>query len=355
MVLTKHLRTPRSLSCWFGLCLLLTLPPVFAKNYVLKFATLAPPGSTWMNLMEDWAQEVDNKTQGQLTFKFYPGGVQGDEPDVLRKIRFGQLQGAALTGYGIGHIYPPARIMEFPFLFDPDYQEIDVIRNKLMPDIEAGFSDNGYQLLGWMEVGFIHFFSTKPIHSFADLRQQRIWLWQGDPLGEAMFRASGLAPVPLSITDVFTSLSTGLVDTVYCTPLAAIALQWFTKVHYMTNLPMANAIGGLVVSNRFFQQLPPHLQQVLRETGQTASDKLISATRADNEASLAILKDEGISFLFDPEDVSETELAEMRDKALSMVVKHNYIPGEWVERVESLLLEYRSRSETLVEKDTGRP
>ncbi len=324
-----------------SLALLLGSGMVAAKQYVLKFATLAPPGSTWMNLMEEWADEVDKQSNGQLVFKFYPGGMQGDEPDVLRKIRFGQLQGAAITGYGIGNIYPPARVMEFPFLFDT-YEEIDYVRAGLMPDIEQGFRDNGYELLGWMEVGFVHFFSKNPINSFDDLRAQRIWLWQGDPLGEAMFRASNLAPVPLSITDVFTSLSTGLVDTVYCTPLASLALQWFTKVDYMTNLPMLNAIGGLVVSNKFFNQLPPELQTILRDTGKVASDRLITATRADNQASLDILKQEGITFLMNPEDVDQAELTQMRDAAMEKIIEHDYIPKAFIDRARERLTEYRA-------------
>ncbi|WJW76554.1 TRAP transporter substrate-binding protein DctP [Thiohalobacter sp. IOR34] len=310
-------------------------------RYVLKFATLAPPGSTWMNLLEDWGEAVKVRSEGRLVFKFYPGGVQGDEPDVLKKIRFNQLQGAALTGYGMGRIYSPARVLELPFLFN-DYAEIDFVREHFMPEFEQGFRDHGYELLGWMEVGFVYFFSKQPIHSFDDLKQQRIWLWQGDPLGEALFRASGLAPVPLSITDVFTSLSTGLLDTVYCTPLAAIALQWFTKVGYVTELPMANGIGGLLVSRRFFDRLPPDLQQILRDTGREASRELIRATRVDNAKSIEVLKEEGLEFMFGPEDLDPAELVAMRDKAAQELTRQNYIPAELLQRTRRLLHEFRS-------------
>lgn len=313
-----------------------------AAEYTLKFATLAPPGSTWMNLLEDWGSAVKERSNGRLEFKFYPGGVQGDEPDVLKKIRFGQLHGGAFTGYGIGQMYSPARVLELPFLFE-NYAEIDHVRSRLMPEFETGFQERGYRLLGWMEVGFVYFFSQQPVNNLDELKQRRIWLWQGDALGEAMFRAGDLAPVPLSITDVFTSLSTGLIDTVYCTPLASIALQWFTKTQYVADLPLTNGIGALVVSNKFFATLPPDLQKLLAETGHATGEKLIAATRIDNEKSLDVLKQEGLKFVMPPEQIDRQELLRMRDAAAAELTASGYIPKELYERTWDYLTKYRSQ------------
>lgn len=316
-----------------------------AAEFTLKFATLAPPGSTWMNLLEEWGETVKTRSQGRLEFKFYPGGVQGDEPDVLKKIRFGQLHGGAFTGYGIGQMYSPARVLEMPFLFE-NYAEIDHVRARLMPEFERGFQDHGYRLLGWMEVGFVYFFSQQPIEKFDDLKQRRIWLWQGDALGEAMFRAGKLAPVPLSITDVFTSLSTGLIDTVYCTPLASIALQWFTKTRYVADLPLTNGIGALVVSNKFFDGLPPDLQQLLAETGRETGENLITATRVDNEKSLDVLKQEGLKFVMSPEQTDRQELLRMRDEAAAELTASGYIPKELYARTTDYLQQFRAGQTT---------
>jgi TRAP-type C4-dicarboxylate transport system substrate-binding protein len=314
-----------------------------AQSFVLKFATLAPAGSAWMQLLEDWAQEVSEKSDGRLVFKIYPGGVQGDEPDVLKKIRFGQLQGGAFTGYGVGHIYSPARALELPFLFN-GIDEIDYVRNRFMPTIEQGYRDNGYELLGWMEVGLIYFFSSKPIYSLEDLKKRRIWQWTGDPMGQAFFDASGIAPVPLSIIDVYTSLSTGLIDTVYCPPLGAIALQWFTKTRYVTNVPMANGIGSLVVSSRFFQSLPQDLQKLLKSTGQKTGEQLIEVTRRDNKKSLEILKGKGMEFILNPEDLDAKEVAEISRKAGEILMKSGYIPEATIRDIRTWLADYRAGS-----------
>ena len=334
----------RLIRIWL-VCLLLAAAgtSTAGRVHTLKFATLAPPGSTWMKILEDWGREVERRSDGRLRIRFYPGGIQGDEPDVLRKIRFGQLHGAALTGYGIGHIYPAARILEMPFLFR-NYDEIDRVRASLMPEFERGFRDHRFELLGWMEVGFVHFFSKKRIDTLDELKSLRIWLWQGDPLGEAMFRAGGFSPVPLSITEVYTSLQTGLLDTVYCTPLAAIALQWFTQVKYVSELRMANAIGAIVVSERFFRRLPDDLGALLRSTGQAVGERLIEATRRDNEKSIQVLREEGLEFVLPPEQLDMNELTRMRDQALEQLTRSGYIPVELVRRVRDMLDEIRRNS-----------
>lgn len=325
-----------------GLCLLLLCQPLAAERvHILKFATLAPAGTTWMNLLQEWADDVRQKSRGRLIFKIYPGGVQGDEPDVLRKIRFGQLQGGAFTGYGIGHFYSPARVLELPFLFN-DIHEIDFVRERFMPEIEQGYRDNGFELLGWMEVGFIYFFSREPIYSLDDLKKRRIWHWQGDPIGQAFFNASGITPVPLSIIDVYTSLSTGLVDTVYTPPLGAIALQWFTKTEFVTNVPMANGIGSLVVSRRFYQDLPQDLQKLLKSTGAVIGERLVTETRRENAEALELLRKKGMKFVLNPEDLDADEVAEISRKAGDSLMHSGYIPKTIIDNVNAWLREYRT-------------
>jgi TRAP-type C4-dicarboxylate transport system substrate-binding protein len=273
----------------------------------------------------------------------YSGGVMGDEPDVLRKIRKGQLHGGMFTGYGIGRIYSPARVLEMPFLFK-DINESDYVREQIMPDLEIGFRANGFELLGWPEVGFIHFFSTKPITSVDDIRQRRIWLWQGDPLGEAFFKAAEIDPIPLSIMDVYTQLSTkhGSIDTVYTSTFGAIALQWYSKLRYATNIPLTNAIGGVVISSRFYNKLPPDLQHLLKTTGKEMSDAIRLNAREENRKSIEILKDNGIEFMFDWEDVDMDEMLAIRDNAATYLEQTDYIPASIFARTKKMLSDYRS-------------
>ena len=341
----SSLRVPDFIKAVSGLLLCLGLvlsAPLHAERvYILKFATLAPAGTAWVNLLEDWANEVKRDSKGRLVIKIYPGGVQGDEPDVLKKMRFGQLQGGAFTGYGIGQIYSPTRVLELPFLFN-SIDEIDHVRAQYMPEIAQGYRDNGYELVGWMEVGFIYFFSKAPIRTLDDMKARRIWNWQGDPMGKAFFDASGLSPVPLSIIDVYTSLSTGLIDTMYAPPLGAIAMQWFTKTGYITDLPMANGIGSLVVSRRFYQNLPQDLQKLLKRTGEATGEKLIETTRRDNAEGLEILRQRGVEFVEADEDLRSGEVVNIRVRAGEHLMKTGYIPETVIDKVNGWLADYRA-------------
>jgi len=267
----------------------------------------------------------------------------GDEPDVLRKIRSRQLQGAFFTGYGIGRIYSSARVLEMPFLFR-NTDESDYVRDQLMPEIEAGFRFKGFELLGWPEIGSIHFFSKKPINSLAELKTRRIWLWQGDPVGEAFAEASGVSPVPLSIIDVYTQLSArhGSIDTVYNSAFGALTMQWHTKLSYATNVSMTNAIGALVVSNRFYKKLPADLQQLLKTSGQEIAEKINRITRRDNEQSITLLKESGIHFLWDWNDQEKQDLLTIRDKAAQSLIKSDYISNKMFSRTTSLLKTFRA-------------
>jgi TRAP-type C4-dicarboxylate transport system substrate-binding protein len=316
-----------------------------AETYELKFATLMPTGTAWTKILDNWVKEVEQKSNGRIKFKMYSGGVMGDEPDVLRKIRKGQLHGGMFTGYGIGRIYSPARVLEMPFLFK-NVKESDYIREQIMPDLEIGFRESGFELLGWPEVGFIHFFSTKPITSIDDIKTMRIWLWQGDPLGEAFFKAARIDPVPLSIMDVYTQLSAkhGSIDTVYTSTFGAIALQWYSKLNYATRIPLTNAIGGVVISNQFYNKLPADLQQLLKTTGKTMSDEIRINAREENVKSIAILEKNGIEFMLDWDDVDMNEILAIRNDAASYLEKTNYIPASIFSRTEKLLTDYRNQS-----------
>ena len=133
-----------------------------AKKYKIKIATLAPEGSSWMKRFHEASRVIENRSQGRLKIKVYAGGIMGDEADIIRKIRIGQLHGAAVTGVGLGIIQPAVRVLDLPFLFESD-EELDFIREQLDEEFDQKFEERGYVLLGWGEVGWIHVFSKRPV------------------------------------------------------------------------------------------------------------------------------------------------------------------------------------------------
>ena len=219
----------------------------FCKTKLLKFALLAPEGSTWSKVMHSFDKELRKKTSGRVGFKFYEGAILGDERDVIRKMRIGQVHAAGFTGLGLGLINPNVRVLELPMLVET-YAEADAVRNKLKAQLETGFLKKGFEMLGWSETGFVYILSNKPISSRKDMSGVKMWAWEGDQLVETLYKASNIVPIPTSITEVLTSLQTHLIDGVYAPPLAAIALQWYTQTKYMTDLKLSDSTGGVLVT-----------------------------------------------------------------------------------------------------------
>jgi TRAP-type C4-dicarboxylate transport system substrate-binding protein len=267
-----------------------------AEPLTIKFATVAPEGSTWMNTMKELEKTISEKTQGRIAFRVYAGGVAGDELDVLRKIRIGQLQSAAFSGVGFGQILPSVRVLDLPFLFRND-KEVDLVLKEMEGFFAEQFRQKGFELLSWAEVGNVHLFSQQPIRKVSDLAKLKVWAWTGDPIAKETFSAMGTNPIPLAITDVTTALNTGMIDTVYAPPLGAIALQWNLYVKYMTSLPLAHSTGAVLISKNFAQKIPPEYFKIMKDEFHRSMDRLTLELRKQTQESLALLEKGGIKIL----------------------------------------------------------
>lgn len=299
------------LTLLFAAVLALAVSPVAAEKRI-KIATLAPEGTTWMKLMNDMAKEIQQKTNGEVKLKFYAGGVMGDEGDVIRKMKFGQVHGGGFTGRGLGEINSQERVLELPRLFEKS-SEVDCVLGKVTGRLSKGFEDQGFVLLGWAETGFVYVFTNKPIKTAADMKGVKMWMWEGDPLAEALFKANGIVPVPLDLPNVLTSMQTGLIDAVYSSPYAMVAMQWHTRVKYMSTAKLTWASGALLISQKEFAKLSPEEQGVVRTVSATYLRKLTEQTRKDNDSAMAVLKKSGIQIIdMDPiEGTRKLEAASM--------------------------------------------
>ena len=262
----------------------------------LKIATIAPDGSSWMKSFRAMDKEVRAATKNRVRFKAYPGGVQGDEKDVLRKIRIGQLHGGGFTGLGMGAIFPDTLVVAVPMLVQT-YDEIDYIKEELGDYFRKGIADNGFVLLGWQEVGFVYLMSKTPIRTMDDLRKVRIWAWQGDQVAPAVFREAKINPVYLAVHDVLPALQTGLLDATYSSPLGAVVLQWHTKIKYMNDVPLTYALSGIVVTKKAFDKIPANLQPVVLNICERYLRDQVIKTREDNAKAIEVLKKRGVEMI----------------------------------------------------------
>lgn len=325
---------------------LLLVATANAQATTFKIATIAPDGTSWMNEMRAGAAEIKKLTAGRVVFRFYPGGIMGNDNSVLRKIRVGQLHGGAITGGGLADILPEAQVYSLPFTFR-DYAEVDYVRKQMDPVLMQALEKEGYVGFGISEGGFAYLMSDTPVAGVSALKGHKIWVPEGDVISRKAFESTGVSPIPLPLTDVLTGLQTGLVDTVAATPTGAIALQWHTRVQNLTDIPLMYIYGTLVIKGRAFERLSAADQKIVRKIMGDIFIRLNRQNREDNTSALAALKAQGISFV-ESNVVEQREWQGLVNNAMEKLIANKLFDPA----IHQRLLGYRDtyRSQAINEK-----
>ncbi len=307
-------------------------------KYLFKIGSIAPSGSVWAQQFDKFAAEVKNKTDGEVGFRIYAGGVMGDDQAMYRKMRVGQLQGGGFTMTGIGEIVPDFRVMSVPFLFD-SYGEVDYVLQGLLPNLIDKFRKKKLELISLTEVGFIYAMSTKPVSSIPALKNSTNWIPSGDPVSRALLTSLGITPVQLSIPDVLSSLQSGLVDTVYNSLYGSIILQWFTKAKYITDMAYGYAYGVFLLEGKSFAKLPEKYKELIHVAAAKHFPVLLEKTRISNRESRQVLIDRGVKFVKTDADTTR-QLKESRDLSVKDLIKTAFSPEIYQQTIQ-LLEEFR--------------
>lgn len=260
---------------------------------LMRIATLAPAGTGAGRVFQTYDKALQERTGGRLKARLYAGGVAGDERDVIRKMKVGQLEGAALTATGLGQIVRSVLVLQLPGLFE-NREQLAKVRSELAKDFQKQFSDAGYVLLGWGDVGDRRMFSKKPVASPEDFKTMRPWVWRDDPLGTELMTLIGANGVALGLPEVFPALQTGMVDTVTATAATAVGLQWFRFVKYMSKSTGEPVIGASIVRKAWFEALPPDVQHLLLETSTQVEQQLLAGVHEEDERAASTLRTRGI-------------------------------------------------------------
>lgn len=306
----------------------------------LKIATLSPEGSSWMKLLRSHAKAISDQTDGEVKFKFYPGGVMGDDKAVLRKMRVGQLHGAVLTAGGLAQTYPDIVSYNMPMWFR-DEAEIDHVRATMDDVLMAGLRKNKFVGFGFAEVGFAYPMSQVRTSAVTEVRKRKVWVPDNDPASLRAFEAFKIAPIPLPIADVLAGLQTGLIDSIASPPVGTIALQWYTQVEHAIDLPLLYVYGLFAIGERAFDRMSVEHQAITTKELRAAVRGADASARRDHESAKAALGNQGISWI----TPSEAELADWNQLAASareQVAESGLISEGVYQQIESLLTEFRA-------------
>jgi len=312
-----------------------------AQAMRFKIATLSPEGSVWMQKMREGADELARKTDNRVTIKYYPGGVMGDDKAVLRKIRIGQLHGGAVVGGSLSQFYPDDQIYSLPLKFR-SFEEVDYVRKHLDQRIAQGLEKGGFVIFGIAEGGFAYVMSTVPIRTVEEMRRQRVWIPDNDPMILEAVKAFGITPFPLSIADVRAGLQTGLINTVTIPPIGAVALQWHTQINYLMYEPFMYIYGVLAVDHKAFAKISTHDQRIFREIMGRIFREIDRLNREDNVNALEALRKQGIEFIKPSGEALDIWYREAK-AVPKRLIRAGKLSQGMVNTLETLLKDYRSK------------
>ena len=306
---------------------------------VIKVGTLAPEGTPWYDVIQEVGAKWKKASGGRITFTIFPSGQQGDEPDMIRKMRIGQLQMGAFTTVGLETITPEMSALWIPLLFK-NYEELDYVRGKLDARLEKALGDKGFVVLNWGDAGWMKYFAKKPIPNLKALQDQKLFTWGGDANSTEMYKDAGFKVVPLAPTEILTSLQTGMIEAFPAPATAALANQWFGLAKNMLDIKFAPVVGGTIITKKAWDlidpALRPTLMQLARETGAKFTPQI---RKLETDAIDAMVK-RGLK-VYTPTPEAEKEWQQMADRFYPKI-RGTIVPADLFDEVRRMVAEYRA-------------
>lgn len=264
-----------------------------AGPIVIKMATLAPEGSAWYKILAQMGDDWKKTSNGAVVLRIYPGGVVGDEDAMIRKMRVGQLQAAAITGIGLAALERSFYALHIPMMYASD-EEFDHVRDRLAPMLEQRLAGKGFMVLNWGDAGWVHFFAKAPFTRPAEVKALKLYVGSEDATLFQLYKETGFHPVSLSIVDILPGLQTGLIDAFDTTPLAALAFQWFALAPHMADLRFAPLTGATVIDRRAWEKIPADLRPKILEASRAGGQRLRGEIRKLNDDAVKVMVKNGL-------------------------------------------------------------
>lgn len=309
-----------------------------AQPIIIKMATLVPDGSSWHRILKETAEKWKTISGGRVIVKLYAGGVAGDDPDVVRKMRLGTLNAGVLTSVGIGEVDRSVYALGIPMLYD-SYDEVYGVLEKMRPRLEQGLEAKGFVVLNWADVGWVHFFAQKPVAVPDDLKAQKLFVWAGDSDSVEVWKSLGMQPVPLPSTEISTALQTGLVNALGCPPQIAVISQYYNHAKNMTDLKWQLLLGATLINKSTWEKIPADIRPQLLEAARADGKRLQDEIRRSADKDVEAMRKRGLNVV--PVDEKARALWQKTAESAYPRIRGTIVPAEAFDEARKLRDEYR--------------
>ena len=321
------------------LALLAVAAPVLAQRPIcINLGTTAPEGSPWHELLQQMGQDWNGASKGTVTVRIYPGGVLGDEAEMLRKARIGQLHAVGLSGSGLAITERSVLCFHIPLMIE-SYEELDYLRDRMAPKIEALLLAKGLVVLNWSDVGWVHFFTKTPARSPDEIRKMKLFTSAGDPETEALYKEFRFQPVPLSVNDLLPSLQTGMIEAIDVPPLFALLDQSFGLAKNMLPVKWTSLVGATVVNKSTWERIPEPLRSELMKIARDSGNKFRDRIRKLGDEAIVEMQKRGLNVM----PLDEPTLTRWRTESAAAYPKlrGHYVPADLFDETLRLRDEFR--------------
>jgi TRAP-type C4-dicarboxylate transport system substrate-binding protein len=264
------------------------------KQLRINLGTLAPRGSVYHQSLQAMVEQW-RKAAGGVKLVVYPDGTQGSEADMVRLMNVNALQAGLLTAVGLSKIEPGVVGLQYAPMLFRDLDEVDAIQEQLRPMLEKRMQEKGYEVLFWVNAGWVRYFSSQPLSSPEELKKMKIFVWAGDVVQMDMMRKAGYRPVGLETGDILPGLKTGLINTAAVPPIFALAGQLDMNAPHMLNLNWAPLVGACVVKKDAWDKIPAETRRILMESATTAGKEIQAKSRLEGDLAVEAMKKRGLT------------------------------------------------------------
>jgi len=281
------------------------LPAHGQATVTVKMATLVPENSSWFLVLKEVASDWGKISNGKVRVLLYPGGRQGDDPDVVRKMNLGTLNAGVLTSAGLGEIERGVYALSIPMAF-ADYEEVYAVLEKMRPKLEAQFEARGFVVLNWADGGWNHWFTKSPAATPEQMKKLKLFSWAGDMKTTEAYKKMGFDPRPAPSTELITGLQTGLFESFLAPPQVALITRYYEQTKYMTDMKVQILMGATVIRKETWEKIPAELRPRLMASARTAGDKLQKSIRDGYQRDVDAMKRAGLTVV--PVDARTREM-----------------------------------------------
>ncbi len=309
---------------------------------IIKIASIAPNGSLYHRVLQEIGEAYRNSQGPRARAIVYPDSLQGTEEDTVRRMRVGQLDGSMLSVLGLSQIDPSVAALQYMPMMFRTWDEVDHVREKLRPELEAKLAAKGFVVLMWGEAGWVQFFTREPISRPEDFKRTRVFAWAGDPAQVSLMKSLGFRPVALPIADMLPALETGIIDTVPVTPMWALAGQLDRVTRYMLPVNWVPVVGATVFRKRTFDAMRPEVREAVMTAARAGGDKLRAHRVVQDQESIRALRNRGLTVQAMTPEIEQA----WREVALQAWphVRGSMVPADTFDKVRASLEAYRARA-----------